>query len=116
MLMQCPSQADQRLCEWRGTFGSAALMIVNTFFITSELNTDRERQEFAAEQLEGYTFLYKDVGLKKNGEVGNNIVTEFYHSSLLGEAQRHLPWTTSPPDLRSSPIRSYWCCHHTKHW
>jgi len=51
-------------------------MIVNTFFLVSGFNTDEERQALSAEQLEGYTFLYRDVSVKKNGEVGNNIVAK----------------------------------------
>jgi hypothetical protein len=115
MLIQYFSQADQRLCEWRCAFGSAALMIVNTFFLASDFNTDEERQELSAVQLEGYTFLYRDVGVKKNGEVGKNIVTKFYHSFLLADAQRNFPWATCPPDLRSPPNCYYWRCHYTKH-
>jgi hypothetical protein len=47
MLIQYFSQADQCLCEWRCAFGSAALMIVNTFFLASELNTNEERQKLS---------------------------------------------------------------------
>jgi hypothetical protein len=49
-------------------------MIVNTFLLASEFNTDEEHQVVSAEQLEGYAFLYRDVGVAKNGEVGKNIV------------------------------------------
>jgi len=69
-LIQHLSQADQRLCEWRCTFGSAALMIVNTFFLVSGFNTDEECQVLSVEQLEGYTFLYRDVGVKKKWRGG----------------------------------------------
>jgi hypothetical protein len=90
-------------------------MIVNTFLLASEFNTDEERQAVSAEQLEGYAFLYRDVGFAKNREVGKNIVAKFYHSSLLAEAQRHFRWTTCSPDLRS-PSNCHWrCCRCTKH-
>jgi len=115
MLIQF-SQADQRLCEWRCAFGSAALMIVNTFFLAFDFNTDEERQALSAEQLEGYTFLYGEVGVKKNREVGNNIVAEFYHSFLLVNTQRNFLWTPCPPDIRSPSNCYYWCCQRTKHW
>jgi len=65
------SQADQRLCETRGAFGSAGLMIINTFFAASGLNMDKERRMVAIEQLENYTFLYSTVKMKRNGEVCN---------------------------------------------
>ncbi len=78
-------------------------MIVNTFFLTSEIHTDEELQALSAEQLEGYTFLYRDASVKSNRKVGNSIVAKYYHSSpVLAKAQRHFWWTTCSPDLRSS--------------
>ncbi|KAI0245227.1 hypothetical protein BJV78DRAFT_1356894 [Lactifluus subvellereus] len=59
--------ADQRLCEWRGAFGSAALMFLNTFFSDSGYDTDEARREFSREALSDYAFLYAKV-VRKDGK------------------------------------------------
>jgi hypothetical protein len=61
-------QADQRMCEWRSGFASAALTILHALFEDNDLNTDEERQTFAEDALKGYSFIYRDVD-ENNGVV-----------------------------------------------
>ena len=61
-------QVDQRVCEWRSGFASAALSIVNAFFDHNEYDSDNCRQEFAASALKSWAFLYREVAIK-DGEV-----------------------------------------------
>ena len=62
-------QIDQRVCEWRGGFASAALSVVNAFFDDNKYESDDSCQEFARSALESWEFLYRDVFTTKDGEV-----------------------------------------------
>jgi hypothetical protein len=64
---------DQRVCEWRSTFASTAVAILDALFEDLGLNTDDERQAFAASALENYTFLYRDV-YERNGKVRRKFI------------------------------------------
>ena len=62
-------QVDQRVCEWRSGFASAALSIINAFFDDNDYESDNSREEFAKSALDSWTFLYRDVTISKDGEV-----------------------------------------------
>ena len=52
-------QVDQRVCEWRSGFASAALSIINAFFDDNDYESDNSREEFAKSALDSWTFLYR---------------------------------------------------------
>jgi hypothetical protein len=54
-------QVSQRLSEWRGSFGSAAIAIVNGFFDDNGKYRDSNdmRQEFATRMLDKLRFVYR---------------------------------------------------------
>jgi len=56
-------QVSQRLSEWRGSFGSAAIAIVNAFFDDNDNYRDSNdmRQEFATHMLEKLRFVYRQA-------------------------------------------------------
>jgi hypothetical protein len=63
-------QADQRLCEWRSAFGSAAVTILLAFFEDSDdLTTDEERRQYAEDGLFRYAFMYNDIKESRDGSV-----------------------------------------------
>lgn len=64
------------MCEWRSGFASAALTILHALFEDNDINTDEERQAFAEDALNGYSFIYRDVG-------ENQGVVCYISSSLL---------------------------------
>jgi hypothetical protein len=66
-------QADQRVCEWCSAFASTVVAILDALFGDLGLNTDDERQAFAASSLEDYTFLYRDV-FEHNGKVRRKFI------------------------------------------
>jgi hypothetical protein len=69
-------QIDQRVCEWRSGFASAALSIVNAYFDDNDdYESNDSRQEFAESALESYTFLYREISTDKNGEVSFSFPT-----------------------------------------
>ncbi|KAG1855608.1 hypothetical protein F4604DRAFT_1685705 [Suillus subluteus] len=51
----------QRISEWRGNFGSTAIMILMAFFAsTDEFKTKEARKDYAEYQLEDSRFVYED--------------------------------------------------------
>jgi len=56
------SQAMQRVYEWRGSFGSSAICIVNAFFSSDvhegALDSDEQRVSFSKSMLENLRFMY----------------------------------------------------------
>lgn len=62
-------QTDQRVCEWRSGFASAALSILHAFFDDNDFDSDDSRQEFAKSSLQGLSFLFRDVYTNRKGDV-----------------------------------------------
>jgi hypothetical protein len=54
---------NQRVCEWHGGFGSAALAIVNAFFKdeTNGFDSDDGCRNFAQSLLDDFTFLFGSI-------------------------------------------------------
>jgi hypothetical protein len=51
---------NQRIYEWRASFGSAALAIVNAFFSSHRsFDANEARVDFAQHQLKNFAFLYQ---------------------------------------------------------
>ena len=95
-------QVTQRLNEWRSTFGSTAIAVLDTFFGLSGQDTLAERQDFANYMLKNKTFLYSEPNKKQaNGEVccrsSDLLVIDLNYS-------RYSPWAFS--GVRSSCRRS----------
>jgi hypothetical protein len=54
-------QAEQRVYEWRASFGSAALSMINQFFDSHGLfKTNESRKLFADHELDNLRFLFSD--------------------------------------------------------
>jgi hypothetical protein len=53
----------QKVNEWRGGIGSAALVIVNNFFNHGKelFDTDMKRSQFAKDTITSLSFLYEDT-------------------------------------------------------
>jgi hypothetical protein len=81
-LLYFAPQANQHLCKFRSSFGSAALMALNMYFEKQELNTDEERGEFAEEALNGYTFLFGEVYEDLHGDVSVTIISFYVTKSF----------------------------------
>ena len=73
-LLYSAPQANQHVCEFRSSFGSASLMALNTYFEKEELDTDEDRREFAEAALDQYTFLFGEVTETPNGDVSRDNV------------------------------------------
>ena len=98
--------ALQRVCEWRGGFGSTALAFLNAFFATNKgYETDELRKEFAQDKLRNFKFLYEyttgedrkvrfiSVTQARNDDCPNRIIGD---CSLAPLFYRHLPIISTP--------------------
>ena len=55
-------QANQRVYEWRNSFGCTAVTILNSFFSDGEdFSTDEDCAEFAQSMMQNLIFLYTDA-------------------------------------------------------